>query len=273
MDPCSWRQIDVAFPEWTTSETTALTHLAPLLTSAEDERIITAWFFKRKRPCWRIRYVPRGDRTQDCLHRRLNRLVRYGHIDAATEVIYEPEVHAFGGPRAMAYAHDLFHRDSRHLLRYLASSPDGRHRRELTILLCTVLLRSAGLDWYEQGDVWARVAGHRDPHPIPPERRDALETSVRRLMSIDAGPLTCDGAPLAFATEWATAFTAVGHELADLAVKGLLCRGLRAVLAHHIVFAWNRLGLPYAAQAVLSHTAKQVVFGRAPEALPAREPK
>lgn len=265
MDSRPWRQINVAFPEWVTAEHTAVTQLAPLLAAAEADQLVNAWFFTRKAPCWRFRYVPSSTHTHGYLRQHLDDLVRQGHIDAATEAIYEPETHAFGGGQAMAPTHDLFHLDSRHLLSYLASAPGGEHRRELSILLCTTLLRSAALDWYEQGDVWARVAEHRDlPEEIPSKRRLRLEAGLRRLMSLDAVALLGDGAPLAFAAAWAAAFATTGRDLARLAADGLLHRGLRAVLAHHIVFAWNRLGIPYAAQAALSHTAKQVVFGRDP---------
>ncbi|NRQ30637.1 methyltransferase [Nonomuraea sp. NN258] len=265
MDPRLWRQVNITFRDWATSERTAVTHLAPILVKAEDERLIASWFFKRKAPCWRVRYVPSSNRAQALLRHRLNDLVRQGHVDTATEVIYEPEVRAFGGGQAMACAHDLFHFDSRHLLTYLAAAPEAEHRRELSIMLCTTLLRSAGLDWYEQGDAWAQVAEHRDlSEPVPPGPRHALETGLRRLMSVDADPLYRKGGPLAFAAEWSAAFDATGCELAALSANGLLHRGLRAVLAHHIIFAWNRHGIPYASQAVLAHTAKQVVFGRDP---------
>ncbi|WP_043615224.1 thiopeptide-type bacteriocin biosynthesis protein [Nonomuraea candida] len=265
MDPRPWWQVNVAFPDWATAEHTAVTHLAPLLVKAENEQIITAWFFLRKTPCWRIRYVPTSGRTQGYLRHHLHDLIGQGHLDAATEAIYEPETHAFGGDQAMACAHDLFHLDSRHLLTYLASAPGIEHRRELSILLCTALLRSAGLDWYEQGDVWARVADHRDlPGPIPPDRLRTLEAGLRRLMSVDADPLTRAGGLLASASDWAAAFAATGYELAALAAHGLLHRGLRAVLAHHIVFAWNRLGMPYTAQAVLAHAAARVALGPDP---------
>ncbi|WP_264372917.1 thiopeptide-type bacteriocin biosynthesis protein [Nonomuraea phyllanthi] len=170
MDTCPWRQVNLAFPDWASAEHIAVTHLAPLLEAAEHERLITAWFFMRKRPCWRIRYAPSSGRTQPHFRAHLNNLIRQRHIDTATEAVYEPEQHAFGGAEAMWCSHDLFHLDSRHLLHHLTHSPGMQRRRELSILLCTVLLRAAGLDWYEQGDVWARVADHRDlPSPIPPE--------------------------------------------------------------------------------------------------------
>jgi thiopeptide-type bacteriocin biosynthesis protein len=261
MYPRSWRQINVTFFDWDKAEHTAVTHLAPLLASAEADLLITSWFFMRKIPCWRLRYVPRSSRAFAYMRRHLDDLQQQGHIANVTELVYEPEVHAFGGVEAMQCAHDLFHLDSRHLLAYLASSPRIQ-RRELSILLCTIMMRAARLDWYEQGDVWARVAEHRDlPARIPTEQRDTLETSVRRLMSVDITALLHDGA-LKFAAEWSEAFSTTGRDLDALAARGRLQRGLRAVLAHHVIFAWNRLGMPYTAQAILAHTAKHIVFGR-----------
>ena len=55
-----------------------------------------------------------------------------------------------------------------------------------------------------------------------------------------------------------------GSELADLSDSGQLHRGLRDVLAHHVIFAWNRIGLPYATQATLTAAAKTVIFGPDP---------
>jgi len=266
MNSSPWRQANLAFPDWAEAERTAVIHLSPLLFAAESERLVASWFFIRKAPCWRVRYLPRDERAQACVLRHLSDLTRECQIDAVTEVVYEPETLAFGGDDGMATAHRLFHADSRHLFTYLADTA-GRsgteHRRELSILLCTTLLRASGLDWYEQGDVWAQVAAHRGrPHQTPQDRQHALETNLRQLMSVDA--TMRDGTPLAFAATWSAAFATAGRELAGLAADGRLHRGLRAVLAHHVVFAWNRLGLPYTTQAVLAHTAKKVVFGSDP---------
>jgi hypothetical protein len=53
-------------------------------------------------------------------------------------------------------SHRTFHLDDRGLPAYLTRSPDSEHRCELSVLLCMTLLRLAGPDWYEQGNVWAR---------------------------------------------------------------------------------------------------------------------
>ncbi|MGA2827940.1 MAG: thiopeptide-type bacteriocin biosynthesis protein [Streptosporangiaceae bacterium] len=271
-----WHQVYATFPEWTRAEPTVLARLVPQLFTAEGEGLIDAWFFIRKRPCWRVRYLPAADasaKAQARIEQHLDELTASQNIDGWTQTVYEPEVHAFGGTRAMTAAHRLFHRDSRCLLAYLQgeSGAAPRHRREISVMLCSILMRAAGQDWYEQGDVWARVASHREPpggHRTVP---GTFQAAVRRLMTVDAESQMSQGAPLAHAAQWAAAYAAAGRELAGLAADGLLHRGFRDILAHHVIFAWNRLGLPYADQALLAATAKTVVFGIDPATRQATE--
>jgi protein-L-isoaspartate(D-aspartate) O-methyltransferase len=63
---------------------------------------------------------------------------------------------------------------------------------------------------------------------------------------------------VARASGWMNAFAHTGRALHDLAHEGTLTRGLRAVLAHHILFHWNRLGLPYSTQGILATTARDI---------------
>ena len=182
MECLSWRQVNVTFPDYTNAEERAVAHLAPLLTGAEEQGLIASWFFIRKTPCWRIRYLPADEANQAEAHlqRRFEDLKSQRHITDALRIVYEPESHAFGGSHAMAIAHRLFHLDSRHLLAYLADTEHKEgpgHRRELSILLVQALLRAAGLDWYEQGDVWARVAEHRET----PDQVSADQASHRTI--------------------------------------------------------------------------------------------
>ncbi len=181
-----------------------------------------------------------------------------------TPGIYEPEETAFGGPAALDAAHVHFHEDSRHVAEYLArqrsGSPDPLGRRELAVLTLSTALRAAGLDWYEQGDVWARIAAERDGGTSASLR---LKAAAHRLMTVDTGPtsnLVRDGR-LATLTGWINTFDTLGRRLADLNRHGELERGLRAVLAHHGIFHFNRLGLSRADQHTLSTLAKEVVMG------------
>jgi thiopeptide-type bacteriocin biosynthesis protein len=255
-DTPQWHQVNVTFPDWDRAEPDAAARIAPSLSTATD-----AWFFIRKHPYWRIRYQPAGPGTQADVERHLNELATNGHITSWTRIIYEPEVHAFGGTQAMDTAHRLFHADSRCLLSYLRDQPGDGHRRELSLMLCSIMMRAARQDLFEQGDVWARVAGYRKPPPgTSPDRPGPLE-KVHRLITADAEAWMHDSAPLDYHAGWAAAYTAAGRELADLAAAGQLHRGLRDVLAHHVIFAWNRVGLPYMPQSVLASAAKTAVFG------------
>ncbi|MGW3073682.1 thiopeptide-type bacteriocin biosynthesis protein [Kitasatospora sp. NPDC001132] len=269
MDQLPWRQANVTFRDWESAETTALDHLAPLLRIAENEGAITAWFVIRKRPCWRVRYRPGADGRDHVAH-GLDQMTAARHITGWTQSVYEPEVHAFGGTEAMDIAHRLFHRDSCGLTDFLASRA-ATHRRETSLLLCNLMLRSAGLDWYEQGDVWARVAAHRaQPAGTAAGGHDQLQTAVHRLLSVDPHYALRPNGPLAGAAGWARAYIDAGEEVAELQATGQLHRGLRDVLAHHVIFAWNRIGLPYAAQAALTAAAKTVIFGPDPTTEPER---
>lgn len=65
------------------------------------------------------------------------------------------------------------------------------------------------------------------------------------------------GAPAA----WFTAFRLAGKRHFDLDRHGVPTRGLHAVLAHHFLYAWNRLGLPEQVQGALAAAAAAAVFG------------
>lgn len=157
MEPGDWAQVVVEFADRTTPEHVAVGHLFPALAAAQADRVITRWWFLRKTPSWRLRYLPTGNHSAQHLAHVLDTLVAEGRISGWSAGIYEPEVHAFGGPIGMDIAHELFHHDSRNIFDYLhrpsapgAAAP-GLGRRELGILLVSVLTRAAGQDWYEQG--------------------------------------------------------------------------------------------------------------------------
>ena len=119
--------------------------------------------------------------------------------------------------------------------------------------------RAAGLDLNEQGDVWARVVEHRAEHLNQPPTPDAstweaFTGDVRRLL---LGTARTTG-------DWHTAFENAGAGLHRQRETGQLTRGLRAVIALHVIFHWNRTGLHAATQAKLAQAAKEAIFGTTP---------
>ncbi|MFV2008573.1 MULTISPECIES: thiopeptide-type bacteriocin biosynthesis protein [unclassified Micromonospora] len=246
----AWKQVTIDYPGRSRHERehNAVPHLRSVLPAAETVGLITAWWFIRKGP-WRIRYLPTTPTDHpDPLHRLLTQNVPWIHD------IYEPETHTFGGPAAMDTAHTLFHHDSHHLLTYLHDRPTNR--REHSLILTTALMRAAGLDLNEQADVWASAAQHRPDHPHPATRTNPVTwtsfTDKIRHLLLGNPHHPCD---------WHTAFADAGTTLGGLRATGTLTRGLRAVITEHVIFHWNRIGLPATTQATLAHAATEAILG------------
>ena len=256
-----WRQLNLTWATWQDAEAMATRHLAPLLSAAEATGVLTAWWFIRKRETWRLRLLPapdHGDATTAFPAHLTTTLTEHAALRTYADTVYEPETRRFGGAQAMDIAHALFHTDSRHTLAHLADAPNGNdHRREIGVRLATRMTTAAGQDFYEQGDVWAAVAEHRTPDDNPtapsPGTLAAVQTLITAQDDIAASPLTRTPA-------WPSSHEQAGRALAALAHRGQLTRGLRAVLTDHLLFTFNRLGIPAADQAVLATAATTVVF-------------
>lgn len=263
-----WRQFFVQFSDWNAAEQIAAVHLAPILghpTADADGQ----WWFMRKYPHWRLRLRTEpsssdADPVPDVL---LNDLMSQGHVDQWHAGIYEPETAAFGGPAAMDHAHTLFATDSSAILE-MHKNPAALGRRELSVVLCSALMRAARLEWYEQGDVWDRVAHERPlPTGVPSDRLQQLAGDLRRLLRADStpdGPLFGHDGTLAAVAPWAIAFAQAGEALGAASRAGTLERGLRDVLSYHVIFHWNRLGLPAQTQSILAWAAQAAVLEAPP---------
>ncbi|MGW1143558.1 methyltransferase, FxLD system [Streptomyces sp. NPDC002454] len=253
-----WQQHNITFVDRLRAQLVIAERLAPALITAEAAGQLSGWWFMNKQP-WPLRY--RADEPAPVVESLLDDLVGEGSVVSWRPGMYEPETDVFGGQAAMDAAHDLFHSDSHHLLAY---QPGPKHlgRRETVVLLVSAMLRGAGLDWFEQGDVWSKVAALRPAtNPLPAERTASLAPAVRKLMTVDARSLCNPGGPFHGHDEWVTTFERTGATLADLTDHGGLTRGLRVVLAHHVIFHANRAGLLRDDQSALFNIAREVVMG------------
>ena len=267
----AWEQVFVEFADWENAEQAAAERLAPVLDQASAAGLISGWWFIRKRPCWRVRVLPGHDRAamRATVETALDSLaIPGGPLRQWLPGTYEAEEAAFGGPEAMTAAHRLFAADSAAIMRLAAGGKAGLGRRELSVLLCTALLRGARLEWYEQGDAWHRVTRER---PLPPNVTAAqlagLTESTAALLTADTAPgsgLLDASGPLAGTEQWVAAFRDAGKSLSELARSGTLQRGLREVLSYHVIFHWNRLGLPTRQQAALARAARDAILGPVP---------
>ncbi|WP_285628267.1 thiopeptide-type bacteriocin biosynthesis protein [Kineosporia sp. NBRC 101677] len=245
-----WQQANAWFTGREQAVRLATTQIGPLLADAEQQGLITSWFYIRKEQ-WRFRYLPTNAAAAATLAGRLSNLREPGW----TWSVCEFERLAFGGDAGLEGALRLFHADSHHLLPWLATDrPMGQ--REICILLVSVLCRGAGLDWFEQGDVWERVAKLRPPVHSP-QRLTELTDAMRTLMTIDAERIS---GPAQLPGTWVTAFEEAGRDLAELHHTGDLQRGLRTVLAQHVIFHANRAGITTLEQSLMANLAVRAVF-------------
>ncbi|WP_019546704.1 thiopeptide-type bacteriocin biosynthesis protein [Streptomyces sulphureus] len=255
-----WHQLNLQFDHWPTADATARDHLAPLLDQAQEAGELSGWWFIRKHPCWRLRLRTLHRALPEHLRTGLTSLVNSGHLHRWWPTLYEPETAAFGGETGIHIAHDLFTADS-HAILHPSNTPLGR--RELSVLLCTTLFRAAGLEWYETGDTWHRVAEERPRHQLPHAQLDALTAKITALLHSDISPngaLLSTTSPAAAASQHHWAFHQAGTALGEAARNGTLQRGLRQVLTYHVLFHWNRLGLPLKSQAALAVTARKAIL-------------
>ncbi len=266
MPPHRWQQHNVTFASRESAQRAIAERIAPVLLAAEGDGQLAGWWFMNKQP-WPLRY--RADDPSPAVEAMLSDLVQDGTVVSWLPGVYEPETEAFGGAAAMEVAHELFHRDSHHLLTHRPGPEILGPGRETAVLLASAMMRAAGLDWFEQGDVWAKVAALRPvTGPPPVERAARLAPAMRKLMTVDAHTLCRPNGPLAGYGGWVAAFEQAGAELASLAGRGALTRGLRAVIAHHTIFHFNRAGLLRDDQSAISAIAREVVMGTSDNAPP-----
>jgi thiopeptide-type bacteriocin biosynthesis protein len=266
LDPqlSGWHQVNIEFTDYPTAERTFGAYLLPALRTGP----IGAWWFVRKYSCWRLRVQPgSGTRVEDAvahLTEVLDRALSWGVAMRWWPFLYEPETIAFGGTYGMTLAHTLFHTDSVGVLDYhqhLTHSTSGLPGpKETSLLVTTLMLRAAGLEWGEQGDVWGQVEARRPlPTDVDPDQVSTMVAPVQRLLTVDAGPALTNG-PLAPLGNWVTGVERSGQALVDAARAGKLQLGLRGILARHILFHWNRMGFTTRQQAIYSRAARETIL-------------
>lgn len=259
-----WWQAYLHFSDWANADAVFTTHVLPVLSEAEAAGIIDGWWYTRKHPCWRLRLrlISKAGPTMP-IGNEFDRLVSEGHLQRWCTSNYEPETAAFGGTVSMTVAHALFITDSREALQLRHRPSLAVGPRELSVLLCTLMMRAAGLEWYEQGDVWHRVI--TDEHrsvlgDVPADRLSARAQEIRPLLLADTDVLLRSGGPLDPVAEWAAAFQRAGRALGRAVQDGTLDRGLRQVLSYHVIFHWNRLGLSMRGQSMLAWAARAAIL-------------
>lgn len=177
-----WWQAYLRFTDWENADATFATHVLPLLRDTEATNAIDGWWYTRKHPCWRLRLRVRPTiGAKLTVGDGLDRLVADGQLQRWWPGIYEPETTAFGGAAGMTAAHALFITDSREAQRLRQLRDLAVGARELSVLLCTLMMRAAKLEWYEQGDVWHHVITEEHRSAINDVPTASLDSRAREI--------------------------------------------------------------------------------------------
>lgn len=178
----------------------------------------------------------------------------------ATYLRYEPELLLFGGTHGIDIAHHIFARDSMFLASWSRAADAGSWpiiSPGLSFALVLHLLRSSGLDLFEQWDLFNRLADKRET----PRQEDAtveactrivkrvVATSPEALIALYEGPLR------SLLREYVSDIEEAGRALSRAYFGGKLECGLRGFLVPVILFHWNRIRLPFLVQGELARAA------------------
>jgi thiopeptide-type bacteriocin biosynthesis protein len=248
-----WHHVRVRFSDWNSSEQTMANVLGPALDQLPASGTPSCWWFVRKHPHWRIRLL---DTDTQAVGDLLDKLTAAGTIAGWQRALYEAETAAFGGPAGIAIAHELFCADSHGVLDYARHDVPPIGRRELSVLLINAMMTAAGLDRFERGDVFDRIARLRPELAAGyADRMEQLAAQLRALLTAPASALLTDRGMLQAVRFWFSAFENAGRQFSNAAEQGHLTRGTRAILAHAVIFHWNRLGLSATTQGILARAA------------------
>lgn len=223
------------------------------------------FFFMRKPPGLRLRFFGRKlDAFEKPLLAFLESERKRGAMVAYAPGIYDAETYQFGGLEGLALMHAHATYDSLWALEVLRRFKGSTENLPvLSLLGLNDLLRNVVGDSFEAWDVWEnmRLAGRVidddiDAKQLESIRRDAVdqqplllatwespETVIAKLKSRERALMRSYFAANA---SWARKYRAV-------AKGGSLLFGMRKILPFYVIFHWNRLGLPWDLQCVLTY--------------------
>jgi len=207
--------------------------LRRVISAIVERCAIPEWHYVLMEPGIRLRFLGDPDATG------LEDLAALGQ---SRRVVYEPEVHRFGGLEGLATAHTLFTADSGWALELLAGAPTGFDRAEWSMIVVNDLaVRMVG-DRAELWDLWKRletvlhgeVVVATSHVPLDQERIHDVLTFGPAFI----GGLTDNGHRMIAAAR--STNVSIAGRLAGLGSSSI---GPRSWLAAATVFHWNRLAL------------------------------
>jgi thiopeptide-type bacteriocin biosynthesis protein len=245
----SWRQVNVALDRSRgpalQSARRVLHGLAPLLDDLRADGRLHRFHFMRKPPDIRLRLAgPAPDDMVPPVLALLRRLADEGAVLDVFTSVYEPQVHLFGGPAAMALVHDHFDVDSQAWIDHDSLQAAGTARLPVQDLTTAVLndLFARALD--DHGEVWETWCNLCDVIGATTGSSDDT-AAASAAFPADLTDLAEEATPQErpILTRYRSANDRLATGLRELWSTGQLQCGLRGMLPFVGVFHFHRYGL------------------------------
>ncbi|MEJ2723798.1 MAG: thiopeptide-type bacteriocin biosynthesis protein [Deltaproteobacteria bacterium] len=224
------------------------------------------FFFVRKPPDVRLRFQIKQGALADSIEKKLEDLAKMGFIHNAASVVYEPEVHLFGGPAIMPFIHQHFYVDSQAWIE-LDLLSDRKPRSHCLLQVSRALMDDLfiqTLSPYDEEiwDVW------RNLQRMLPLTEEKFEDSAAA--TIDALESCSCKSQAVWIRRYREANTSLAGKLALHAKFGKLESGVRSILAFIALFHYNRFGLSAKARCIADTMAtvwdpRQYLIGAEPD--------
>lgn len=262
-DHSVWLYYRIAVPSWEQAAQAIPGIIWPIMDVLSRKALIHGWWWLYKQDLLgsaiRLRlFIPRHSVDEvDCC---------FIHAIAESEyqvfsLVYEPEIHLFGGPEGIETAHKFFCADSRFLARWAvldASVRDTIVPAGLSVALIIRLLSAAKLDSFEIWGFMEKLAATRSAgSPADNELLQYRKMLTMILPSPNAAFSVDYGKPSHLLVDYVEQVSAVGEELHRLYFSGRLGCGLREILVPLVLFHWNRVGFGQRMQRNLSVSLAQ----------------
>ncbi|OLE02477.1 MAG: hypothetical protein AUI36_43360 [Cyanobacteria bacterium 13_1_40CM_2_61_4] len=240
-DPPAWYQANIALRRdggsMLASARSVFRAIGPNLNKWRKERELVCFFFMRKPPGLRLRFLA-GSSIKNDVSALLDNLVHQSVIERWVTTVYEPETDRFGGTAAMQAIHEWFDADTRQWMILDRLRSEGRASIGRDDLCAAIALDFVKATVPDRAETWAIWRLYASSNGLEPSGMTETPFGDFTVIKSAASPEEQE-----VVQAYEEANRALSAQLICLWERGELSAGIRGVLAAIILFHFNRHGL------------------------------
>jgi thiopeptide-type bacteriocin biosynthesis protein len=245
-DPPQWQQVNAALTRregsMLESARTVFRALEPALNTWRSDSRLKHFFFMRKDPGLRLRFLADGTLNNE-LSALLDSLIDKGAIDVWFRSVYEPESDRFGGAAAMEAVHAWFDTDAAQWMVLDRLRSEGRAAIARDVLCAATALDLVTNAVPDRAEAWAVWRLYASSNGLA-SGDNTMDEQFGDIQFLNSQATPGEQEVL---HAYQAANRGLSSRLSKLTQEGKLNAGIRSVLATIILFHFNRHGLDVAA--------------------------